>query len=349
VFWVKPDCFVVNIVFAWEQAVARTTEKEFGKIASHRFPMYRPKKGRVDVDYLTYFFRMPRGKYLLELASPGGAGRNKTLGQKEFANLVLLIPPIQEQQKIAKILSSWDSAIIITEKLLVNSQQHKKGLMQQLLSSKKRYSGFAGEWKEYRLSKVAEIIVSPVDKKSESSEEPVKLCNYTDVYYNHYITRKIEFMRATATQSEIEKYSLKVGDVVITKDSETPGDIAVSAFVSETLDGVVCGYHLAIIRPDGVNACGEFINYLFAMQKTRYYFFSLATGATRFGLSVGAIHKAEFKLPPLEEQQKIAQVLSAADREIQTLQQKLSLLKQEKKALMQQLLTGKRRVKVDES
>jgi len=107
---------------------------------------------------------------------------------------------------------------------------------------------------------------------------------------------------------------------------------------------VVCGYHLAIIRPNSNIIDGSFLNQLFSMQKTRYYFFTLATGATRFGLSIGGINKAHFKFPSLAEQQKIATVLTAADQEINTLQQKLAYLKQEKKALMQQLLTGKRRV-----
>ncbi len=83
------------------------------------------------------------------------------------------------------------------------------------------------------------------------------------------------------------------------------------------------------------------------MAKTHYYFFTLATGATRFGLSVGGIEKAHLNLPPIEEQQKIASVLRAADREIETLQQQLDCLIQEKKALMQQLLTGKRRVRIN--
>lgn len=216
--------------------------------------------------------------------------------------------------------------------------------MQQLLTGKKRLPGFRGEWKDWHLNEVATIIVSPVDKKTVEGEIPVKLCNYTDVYYNTEITRRLSFMQATAKQAEIDKYTLKVGDVVVTKDSETPGDIAVPALVSEDLKGVVCGYHLALIRPKKKLADGAYLNNLFSMPKTRYYFFTLATGATRFGLSVGGIQKAHFHLPPIEEQQKIASVLSAADKEIEILEQKLGCLRQEKKALMQQLLTGKRRV-----
>ncbi|EOK2516335.1 restriction endonuclease subunit S, partial [Escherichia coli] len=206
---------------------------------------------------------------------------------------------------------------------------------------------FSGEWEQFPLKVMAEVIVSPVDKKTEANEIPVELCNYTDVYYNNYITNNINFMKATATKNEIEKYTLKKGDVIITKDSETPGDIAIPALVSEDLNGVVCGYHLAIIRPKNKIVVGSFLNYLFSMQKTRYYFFTLATGATRFGLSVGGINYAHFSIPKIEEQQKIAAVLSAADAEISVLEKKLACLKDEKKALMQQLLTGKRRVKTE--
>jgi type I restriction enzyme S subunit len=117
--------------------------------------------------------------------------------------------------------------------------------------------------------------------------------------------------------------------------------------VSENLNGVVCGYHLAIIRPEKEKVDGAFLNYLFSMQQTRYYFFTLATGATRFGLSIGGINKAHFTFPPVDEQQKISTVLTCIDKEIELLQQQLADLKQEKKALMQQLLTGKRRVKLE--
>ena len=224
--------------------------------------------------------------------------------------------------------------------------------MQQLLTGKKRLRDengerFGGEWENRHLTNIAKVIVSSVDKKTVENEIPVELCNYTDVYYNTKITRKLNFMKATATDSEIERYALQVNDIVITKDSEVPNDIAVPALVSEELNGVICGYHLAIVRPDRKYINSAFLGYLFSMPRTRYYFFTLATGATRFGLSISGINKAQFILPSIEEQQKIATILSTADQEIATLQRQLDHLKQEKKALMQQLLTGKRRVKIN--
>ena len=301
-----------------------------------------------EVDYY-YQFLVSQYENIREMANSGG---QENLSGGIVKSIQVPVPPLPEQKKIAQILSTWDQAITTTEQLLANSQQQKKALMQQLLTGKKRLLNqngvrFGGEWNDHYLTDLAQVIVSPVDKKTIEGELPVELCNYTDVYYNNRITRSLNFMIATAKPSEIEKYTLQVNDVIITKDSETPGDIAVPALVSEDLDGVVCGYHLAIIRPIKECLSGEYLSYLFSMPKTRYYFFTLATGATRFGLSIGGINKAHFRLPPIEEQEKIAAVLSTADQEISALQHKLDTLKNEKKALMQQLLTGKRRVKLE--
>ena len=100
VFWIEPDCFVLNIVFAWEQAIGKTTQAEVGMIGSHRFPMYRPVDGKIDIDYLISYLMTKRGKDILEAASPGGAGRNKTLGQDRFmkSKIVLLAQVIQNRE-----------------------------------------------------------------------------------------------------------------------------------------------------------------------------------------------------------------------------------------------------------
>ncbi|MCK4623041.1 MAG: restriction endonuclease subunit S [Desulfuromonadales bacterium] len=295
-------------------------------------------------DHFVYYQLAFRAERIKQFA---GTQAVPIINKTTFGSQIISYPRSElEQSKIAQILSTWDKAITTTEQLLSNSRQQKKALMQQLLTGKKRFPGFEGGWKDEYLTSVAQVLVSPVDKKTIEGEKPVRLCNYTDVYYNGRITRKLDFMQATATAREISKFTLRTGDVIITKDSETPGDIAVPAFVSEDLGGVVCGYHLAILRPYEGRVDGEFLSYLLSMPKTRYYFFTLATGATRFGLSVGGIGKAHFNLPLIDEQRQIASVLSSADREIEVLKQEVDNLKQEKNALMQQLLTGKRRVQL---
>jgi type I restriction enzyme S subunit len=277
---------------------------------------------------------------------------------KELKELLIITPSLFEQKKIAEILGTWDKAIELTEKLIQAKTQLKKGLMQQLLTGKRRFGEFVegkilkntkigkipNKWKLRHLEECAEILFSNVDKKTNKKEKPVLLCNYTDVYYNDYITSILNFMNATATSAEIDKYTLKKGDVIITKDSETPDDIAVPAFVSEDLKNVICGYHLALIRPDRNILLGEYLSKLLQLQIYRYYFFTLANGVTRFGLTTKATLQALISLPSLEEQKKIAAVLSACDKEIDLLTQKLDALKTQKKGLMQKLLTGQVRV-----
>ena len=113
VFWIEPGCFILNIVFAWEQAIGKTTEQEVGMIASHRFPMYKPND--LDIDYLVFYLLTKRGTVLLDLASPGGAGRNRTLGQEHFLKSKVPLPPLPEQQKIAEILTAQDAVIALLQ------------------------------------------------------------------------------------------------------------------------------------------------------------------------------------------------------------------------------------------
>lgn len=138
VFWIQAGCFILNIVFAWEQAVAITTEAEVGMIASHRFPMYKPAEGKLNLEYIFYFFKSPRGKQILENASPGGAGRNKTLGQTEFLSQTVSLPTINEQTAIARVLQAADKEISLLKAKAEKLREQKKGLMQVLLTGKVR-------------------------------------------------------------------------------------------------------------------------------------------------------------------------------------------------------------------
>ena len=134
--------------------------------------------------------------------------------------------------------------------------------------------------------------------------------------------------------------------MVITKDSETADDIAMPTYVANTAGDLVCGYHLAIVRP-GKKVDGRFLKFVFEMPHTRYYFGTRANGAIRFGLTIDGITGAKFNLPPLEEQRRIALAIVGAEQEISERITSIEKLRTEKKALMQQLLTGKRRVALE--
>ncbi|WP_323033085.1 restriction endonuclease subunit S [Paracoccus sp. (in: a-proteobacteria)] len=166
-------------------------------------------------------------------------------------------------------------------------------------------------WEVLDLKHLCYVFPSNVDKHSHPDETPVQLCNYTDVYYNDRITASLKFMEATATDAEIAKFSLRVGDVIFTKDSETADDIGIAAIVSEELPGIVCGYHLSIARPnDGVD--GRFIKAFFNSAAAKGYFAVSANGLTRVGLGQSAINNLQLAVPPLPEQRAIAAFL---DRE----------------------------------
>ena len=156
-------------------------------------------------------------------------------------------------------------------------------------------------WREVQLREICNVITSPVDKKTIDGELPVRLCNYTDVYYNNTIDSKINFMTATAKPREIEKFSIIKDDVIITKDSETPNDIGVPAYVKETIDNLLCSYHLTILRPKKWTI-GKYVCYALTSPRITYDFYRFANGITRFGLTNESYQKIKVPLPPLPEQ-----------------------------------------------
>jgi len=168
-----------------------------------------------------------------------------------------------------------------------------------------------GHWEVKRLKQASHVFPSNVDKKSHDGETPVSLCNYTDVYYNDTITADMEFMAATASTEQIAKFTLRAGDTIITKDSETADDIAIGAYVPADLPNVVCGYHLAMIRPLA-DTNGAFVKRLFDSTYVRSCVAVRANGLTRVGLGQYEIDNLELPFPPPEEQQIIAAFL---DRE----------------------------------
>jgi type I restriction enzyme, S subunit len=123
---------------------------------------------------------------------------------------------------------------------------------------------------------VIDIRVSNVDKKIYPTKSLVRLCNYMDAYSNDYISSKISFSTGSADANEIQKFGLKINDVIITKDSETPEDIAVSTVVVEDLKNVVCGYHLAILRSNKDLLDGNYLMLKLKSDELKRYFLSVA-------------------------------------------------------------------------
>ena len=335
VYWVEPDCFVLNIVFAWEQAISKTTQNEVGMIGSHRFPMYRPIDGRVDVDYLITYMLTKRGKDILEAASPGGAGRNRTLGQDRFMKSKIILPSVEEQRRIAETLTAQNKAIELKEKLLAEKQRQKKYLMQQLLTGKKRLPGFDGEWQNCRLHQIAKRI----RRKNTVGNE-----NVLTISAQYGLINQSEFFnKEIASEDKSNYYLLNRNDFAYNKSYSSGYPFGAIKRLTR--------YDMGIVSP--LYICFEIVGENVSLEYMEQYFEAglmnreiqafAQEGARNHGLlniAVDDFFNSKLVLPSIEEQQAIAAILTAADREIELLQQDLEQEKQKKKALMQLLLTG---------
>lgn len=175
------------------------------------------------------------------------------------------------------------------------------------------------ELKKYKLSEVAKVEISSVDKKTKENETLVKLCNFTDVYHNWAITMELsdKFMVASANSNEIEKFSIKKGQVAFTKDSETRDDIGIPTYIADDFDNVLLGYHCALITPDENIVCGKYLNAFMHSAYIQKYFENSASGSgQRYTLSLETIEGVPLLLPSLEMQKTIGELFSSLDRKI---------------------------------
>ena len=198
------------------------------------------------------------------------------------------------------------------------------------------------QWSVRRIKVVTTVRLSNVDKNAVDGQDVVRLCNYQEVYHNERISSSLDFMNATATHSQIVNFSLRAGDVLITKDSESWTDIAVSAVVVEDLPGVLCGYHLALLRP-AAGCHGAFLARSLVANGMREQFEVAANGVTRFGLSKDAIGAAVLLIPPLPEQLAISAFLDRETAKIDALTEKkerlIELLQEKRIALITHAVT----------
>lgn len=297
--------------------------EQFEGANCHALIVTRLKQNKACPEYLSYYVNSEIGRARMKGLEVGSTILH--INTKDLKKFRVLLPSLPEQKKIAQLLSTWDKAISTTEQLLANSQQQKKALMQQLLTGKKRlhnHNGqpFNGEWKDGHLSDIAKINKGKALSSKDLIEGtyPVIAGGKTSPYtHNEYTHENIITVSASGAYAGFVAYH--------------PNKIWASdcSVVSAKTD-----------------SCTTFIFFLMQSQQNKIY--SLQSGGAQPHIYPKDLEVLKVAIPKLEEQQKIAAVLTSADNEIDTLKQKLDHLKQEKKALMQQLLTGKRRVKVNE-
>jgi len=292
-----------------------------------------------------YQYLASRYESIRELANSGG---QDNLSAGIVKSIQVPVPPPQEQRKIAKILSTWDEAIVTTEQLLANSEQQKKVLMQQLLTGKKRLPGFEGEWAEYRLGELGDTYSGLAGKTKEDFGDGLPFITYMNVFSNPSVD--VDTFGFVKIGSDERQHRVQRGDIFFTVSSETPEDVGMSSVllkdVGETYLNSFC-FGFRLHEPDIL--IPEFAQFLLRAENVRRSIARMAQGATRYNLSKKQLMALQLALPSEREQAAIARVLSNARSEIDLFRHKIHGLREEKKALMQQLLTGKRRVKVEET
>ena len=293
-----------------------------GSLLNQNLVKVIPKASKITNEYLYEMLKNNRFIFFISTLVRGNANQ-VSITLSDLFQYQFVLPPLPEQKKIAKILSTWDKAITTTEKLLANSQQQKKALMQQLLTGKKRLMDkngvrFSGEWRERLLGDISKITTGSSNRQD------------SHMHGAYTFFDRSEDIRTSDT------YLFDCEAVIVPGEGQD--------FIPKYFVGKFDLHQRTYAIMDFPECHGKFLFY--AIHYFRSHFLSQAVGSTVKSLRLPMFQKMKLKLPMFEEQQKIAAVHSTADQEISALQQKLDALKQEKKALMQQLLTGKRRVLV---
>lgn len=256
------------------------------------------------------------------------------INKSEFSKLPIPLPPLPEQRKIADILATWDRALETLDQMIAAKTRRKQALMQQLLTGKKRLPGFSGEWQSKKLGEI-------LKNRRETN------CN------------DLPLLSITATRGVINRNDLEKKDSSNKDKSKylriAPGDIGYNTMrmwqgvsALSPLEGIVSPAYTICTPADSL--CGKFIAHLFKLPKTISLFHRFSQGlvADTLNLKYPNFAVIEVTIPPSkEEQTAIAQVLDTADHELRLLKQQRTALEQQKRGLMQQLLTGKVRVQQD--
>ncbi len=289
--------------------------------------------------YIAYLLSSKAMNYRINKLNDSGAKAGLNLSS--IRSIYLILPSLPEQRKIAQILSTWDKAIATTEKLIAASKQQKKALMQQLLTGKKRLVDpetgkvFEGDWEEVRIGEFGKVVTGNTPPKNDDSNygSDISWATAEDFKSKYVGNTKVKLTKLGASKARI----VPKGSVLVTCIASI-GKNAI-AYENITTNQQI---NAVVIN---LNHCNEFFYYQIEFNKHKLLAWAGTTAVPI--LNKSSFEKISLSAPLKNEQQKIAQVLTAADKEIELLEAKLTHLKQEKKALMQQLLTGKRRVQVD--
>ncbi len=300
-------------------------------------PAYIVLKPREMIDPKFAFYQLKSYRYLhyLKSYSYGLTSDRLRLYFNDFGMIPFICPPLKEQQKIAQILTTWDKAIEKLEALITAKEQLKKGLMQKLLSGEVRFDGFDGIWEEVRLGDLCTIKTGTSKSKFQSHDGKYFIVDMGSISKTGKL---IPTKKTSHDKSILNKY-----DLIMPKDDIGGGQIIGRTAMIDMDNKYIMGDHIYLLKVEKDDP--YFIHYAINSFQVNKSFRRKATGTAQLGLNKKSVEKQNIFLPKLkQEQQKIAQVLTTADKEIELLKEELEVLKEQKRGLMQKLLMGEVRV-----
>lgn len=261
----------------------------------------------------------------------------------DISEIDIVLPPLPEQRRIAAILGTWDRAIATVQQLLATQQKRKRGLMQELLSGKRRFEGFEGEWRTVRLGDLGETYTGLTGKTATDFGEGAPYIPYLNIFNNSRIDpRQVDRVRVGTNDRQNR---VRRGDIFFTVSSETPDEVGMAAVLLDEVEEMYLNSFCFGFRLNTFDQLlPEFARYYLRGTTFRRALNKLAQGATRYNLSKGQLVNLHLHLPGIKEQQAIADCLESIDREIDALNRYTARLAAQKRGLMQQLLTGRVRV-----
>ncbi|AWI50512.1 restriction endonuclease subunit S [Actinobacillus porcitonsillarum] len=277
--------------------------------------------------HVEFYYQYLMSKYddIREMSNSGG---QENLSASIVKSIAIPVPPLEEQIQIAETLSTWDKAIQTTEKLLENSRRQKKALMQKLLGKGEQI---------FRLEDLGSTFTGLSGKSKVDFGKGKPYIPYMNIFTNSHID--IQHLELVEIGKDETQNKVRYGDIFFTTSSETPDEVGMSSVLLNEVDELYLNSFCFGFRLNNFeNLLPEYAQYLFRCDEIRKAISLLGQGATRYNLSKTQLMKLTIKLPSLEEQREIAEILSTADQEIETLQRKLECLKLEKGALMQRFL-----------
>jgi len=297
-------------------------------------------KNKLNHIFLRKYFQSQIFQRKLAILSSGGT--RAYIGITEQRKLLVNLPSLAEQEKISSFLSELDQKIFLLNKKYELLLTYKKGLMQKLCNKEIRFKDDEGReypnWEQKTLGDIGTFQTSSIDKLTKENESKIFLVNYMNVYRHENINNQSikTYPIVSAKDSQIQSCNLKKGDILFTPSSETPDDIGHSVVISEDLVGAVYSYHLMRFRPK-IKIGISYSHYFCNTQDVLSQLTKLATGATRFTISVKSFSSIKVSLPCLEEQEKIASLLISIDNKIAHARKQLELNKMYRQGLLQQM------------